>query len=315
MHKTRENGMNTDETRDLHAALRGKVATAVDAAVERFSGAKMTSSTRAAVRAAVSTALRAMEARGDIPPDYMRHAVRMERNEMAILMHRNFVTYPMSEAEFAETFGREPVNDDQTRVNCGEAGVPGHQQCGWCIGHGTARFQCGCVAGADRPGAGIGSHAAGPPAMRPPGDEPEPYMTLRLERGESVLVTSASDVDDALERGAIGMDDALVLRSRFVMGTALPIRLTRYLPERYPPLGGRLLTSEEIGNFIAHRFPAVDDLHVGASVAGNSYLVTVTSRLTGGMRDDLERRIFGALAPWICAGIRHRVSVVLELGE
>jgi hypothetical protein len=46
--------------------------------------------------------------------------------------------------EFTKRFGREPVMDDLNRVNCPEAGDPGHYQCGVCEEHDKPRFMCGC---------------------------------------------------------------------------------------------------------------------------------------------------------------------------
>lgn len=43
--------------------------------------------------------------------------------------------------EFIEATGREPVDDDMERVNCVDAGQPGHYACGWCK-HDLPRFCC-----------------------------------------------------------------------------------------------------------------------------------------------------------------------------
>lgn len=47
--------------------------------------------------------------------------------------------------EFIIAVGREPVLDDMDRVNCVDAGQPGHYQCGWCDTHDKPRFICGCL--------------------------------------------------------------------------------------------------------------------------------------------------------------------------
>lgn len=48
--------------------------------------------------------------------------------------------------EFEALTEREPEGDDLYRLNCPDAGLPGHLQCGACIVHQMPRFMCGCVA-------------------------------------------------------------------------------------------------------------------------------------------------------------------------
>lgn len=41
---------------------------------------------------------------------------------------------------------RWPKDDDLARVNCPNAGAPGHSHCGWCEIHDRPRFECVCHA-------------------------------------------------------------------------------------------------------------------------------------------------------------------------
>ena len=45
--------------------------------------------------------------------------------------------------QFKAKTGREPVEDDLTRVSCPTVGELGHWQCGWCEKHDRPRFECG----------------------------------------------------------------------------------------------------------------------------------------------------------------------------
>lgn len=58
---------------------------------------------------------------------------------------------PYSAREFKTQFGFAPENDDLDRVNCEQAGMPGHSQCGVCPEHDQPRFVCGCPRHADEP--------------------------------------------------------------------------------------------------------------------------------------------------------------------
>ena len=49
--------------------------------------------------------------------------------------------------EFRRLTGREPVDDDQERINCNKAGQLGHMSCGWCPDHNLPRWECLCKAG------------------------------------------------------------------------------------------------------------------------------------------------------------------------
>jgi hypothetical protein len=51
---------------------------------------------------------------------------------------------PMTAEAFEDILGYAPVDDDVDRVNCPDAGKPGHQMCGWCDHHWTPRSVCGC---------------------------------------------------------------------------------------------------------------------------------------------------------------------------
>ena len=51
----------------------------------------------------------------------------------------------LTAAAFRKRFGVKPTQDDLERVNCMQAGLPGHTQCGICIEHGKPRFECGCL--------------------------------------------------------------------------------------------------------------------------------------------------------------------------
>lgn len=57
----------------------------------------------------------------------------------------------ISKEVFEKRFGFMPENDDLDRVNCDEAGMPGHSQCGVCPEHKKPRFQCGCLRHANEP--------------------------------------------------------------------------------------------------------------------------------------------------------------------
>lgn len=46
---------------------------------------------------------------------------------------------PMTSKEFKKITGFTPELDDMERVNCPDAGTPGHQQCGICE-HGYPKF-------------------------------------------------------------------------------------------------------------------------------------------------------------------------------
>jgi hypothetical protein len=52
----------------------------------------------------------------------------------------------MTEQEYFAKTGYKPVNDDLDRVNCDDAGLPGHWNCGWCDIHRCPRFSCLCRA-------------------------------------------------------------------------------------------------------------------------------------------------------------------------
>jgi len=51
-----------------------------------------------------------------------------------------------TEEEFFALCGRWPENDDLDRLNCPDAGFPGHLQCGLCLKHSVPLFVCGCLA-------------------------------------------------------------------------------------------------------------------------------------------------------------------------
>jgi len=54
---------------------------------------------------------------------------------------------PITKEEFIEKVGREPTEDELSRVNCEIVGVPGHDHCGWCEEHDKPRIVCKCIAG------------------------------------------------------------------------------------------------------------------------------------------------------------------------
>lgn len=45
----------------------------------------------------------------------------------------------MNAEEFKQRYGTHPVNDDLERIDCADAGKPGHMSCGLCA-HGKPRF-------------------------------------------------------------------------------------------------------------------------------------------------------------------------------
>lgn len=51
----------------------------------------------------------------------------------------------MNLSEFITKVGRMPQHDDLERVNCEQAGNPGHFMCGFCWIHNLPRFECGCM--------------------------------------------------------------------------------------------------------------------------------------------------------------------------
>lgn len=53
----------------------------------------------------------------------------------------------MDAKQFEKRTGRPPQDDDLERVNCDEAGSPGHTQCGWCGKHDAPFCECLCVCG------------------------------------------------------------------------------------------------------------------------------------------------------------------------
>ena len=54
----------------------------------------------------------------------------------------NYMT--VTEKQFIEMTGSEPVQDDLERTNCENAGQAGHHYCGVCPDHNKPRFICGC---------------------------------------------------------------------------------------------------------------------------------------------------------------------------
>lgn len=46
----------------------------------------------------------------------------------------------ITEQQFKEATGQEPVNDDLDRCNCRDAGKMMHQQCGWSTKHNLPMF-------------------------------------------------------------------------------------------------------------------------------------------------------------------------------
>lgn len=52
----------------------------------------------------------------------------------------------MDKNEYILRYCLRPEQDDLDRVNCGQIGEPGHQQCGVCPKHDRPRFICGCLA-------------------------------------------------------------------------------------------------------------------------------------------------------------------------
>lgn len=52
------------------------------------------------------------------------------------------MTDPLTKEDFAIDVGREPEGDELDRVNCAQAGEPGHRQCGWCFTCDCPRFMC-----------------------------------------------------------------------------------------------------------------------------------------------------------------------------
>lgn len=50
----------------------------------------------------------------------------------------------ITRAKFIERTGKQPIHDDMERVNCPDAGKPGHLSCGWCDEHNLPQFVCCC---------------------------------------------------------------------------------------------------------------------------------------------------------------------------
>lgn len=49
---------------------------------------------------------------------------------------------PVTEEQFTMATGSAPERDDMERVNCSDAGKPGHHFCGWCPVHNKPRWLC-----------------------------------------------------------------------------------------------------------------------------------------------------------------------------
>lgn len=49
---------------------------------------------------------------------------------------------PVTVEQFVMATGHEPTADEMSRVNCKDAGKPGHHFCGWCPVHGKPRWHC-----------------------------------------------------------------------------------------------------------------------------------------------------------------------------
>jgi hypothetical protein len=54
--------------------------------------------------------------------------------------------------EFEAMVGRRPQDDELDRVNCPDAGLPGHWMDGVCLVHEAPRFVCGCMPPRGAPG-------------------------------------------------------------------------------------------------------------------------------------------------------------------
>lgn len=120
------------------------------AGLQQFIEQPLNDTTRHRVRAVIACCLKEKELAGVTPPDFWQTKVRegaeyTARGIIDIYMVRNFAKFRMTEAEYRDTFNREPTNDDLERINCGQAGGAGHFCCGWCMDHETARFECGCI--------------------------------------------------------------------------------------------------------------------------------------------------------------------------
>lgn len=88
--------------------------------------------------------------RSKITPATIEHLRKeaLRAGEPRVFVSRTLGTACIGEMD-AETFerfvGRPPVQDDLHRVNCLEAGSPGHRLCGWCDVHEGPRMECGCL--------------------------------------------------------------------------------------------------------------------------------------------------------------------------
>lgn len=56
----------------------------------------------------------------------------------------------ITEKQFKEAVGREPVDDDLERANCEKAGELGHMFCGWCAECNKPIFECGHIKNKER---------------------------------------------------------------------------------------------------------------------------------------------------------------------
>jgi hypothetical protein len=99
------------------------------------------------IESLVKGALQQAVAKGLIPVGYLLvKAYPVEDiGEYRLSIMQDFVKFPLDAIGYHELFGRPPVQDDLHRVNCDQAGTPGHWMCGACLQHRRPRFECGCV--------------------------------------------------------------------------------------------------------------------------------------------------------------------------
>ncbi|MFA4971168.1 MAG: hypothetical protein WC683_01050 [bacterium] len=85
--------------------------------------------------------------------------------------------YRWTQEEFKSMVGRDPLGDDLERLNCPDAGLRGHLQCGYCPIHQKPRWTCGCIAP-------LGMNTAEIPAVVVVSDpETDPYrLAVDMER-------------------------------------------------------------------------------------------------------------------------------------
>lgn len=107
-------------------------------------GSESSSSTQEAARHVISQCIDELEQRGDIPYHYVRFEVVGSQDTFQIYIGRNLSRYPLTPEEYRDSVGVYPKQDELERVNCSEAGKPGHLRCGWCMQCHAPRMTCPC---------------------------------------------------------------------------------------------------------------------------------------------------------------------------